>query len=41
MALQILLLLGFQSVYGYVYSQLALLVGLFMAGIAMGSWPWP
>jgi len=38
MALQILLLLAFQSVYGYVYSQLAVLVGLFMAGIALGSW---
>jgi len=38
MALQIFLLLAFQSVYGYVYSQLAVLVGLFMAGIALGSW---
>lgn len=38
MALQILLLLGFQSVYGYVYHQLAILVGLLMAGIALGSW---
>lgn len=37
MALQILLLLGFESVYGYVYHQLAILIGLFMAGIAMGS----
>ncbi len=38
MALQIFLLLAFQSIYGYVYSQLAVLVGLFMAGIALGSW---
>jgi spermidine synthase len=38
MALQILLLLGFQAVYGYVYTELALLIGLFMAGIALGSW---
>jgi spermidine synthase len=38
MALQIFLLLGFQAVYGYVYTELALLIGLFMAGIAMGSW---
>lgn len=38
MALQILLLLGFESVYGYVYHQLAILVGLLMAGIALGSW---
>ena len=38
MALQILLLLAFQSVYGYVYYQLAILIGLCMAGIALGSW---
>ena len=38
MALQIFLLLTFQSVYGYVYTQLAILIGLFMAGIALGSW---
>ena len=38
MVLQILLLLAFQSVYGYVYHQLAILIGLFMAGIALGSW---
>jgi len=38
MALQILLLLAFQSVYGYVYHQLAVLIALFMAGIAFGSW---
>ncbi len=38
MALQIFLLLGFQSVYGYVYHQLAILIAMFMAGIAFGSW---
>jgi spermidine synthase len=38
MALQILLLLGFQSIYGYVYHQLAILIALCMAGIALGSW---
>jgi spermidine synthase len=38
MALQILVLLGFESVYGYVYHQLAILIGLMMAGIAFGSW---
>ncbi|MGO8758143.1 MAG: hypothetical protein ACLQG3_08470 [Terracidiphilus sp.] len=38
MALQIFLLLGFQAIYGYVYTQLAILIGLFMAGIALGSW---
>ncbi len=37
-ALQIFLMLAFQSVYGYVYTQLAILIGLFMAGIALGSW---
>jgi spermidine synthase len=38
MTLQILLLLAFQSIYGYVYHQLAILIGLGMAGIAFGSW---
>jgi spermidine synthase len=38
MALQIFLLLGFQSLYGYVYHQLAILIGLCMAGLALGSW---
>jgi spermidine synthase len=38
MALLIFLLLGFQSVYGYVYHQLAILIAMFMAGIALGSW---
>jgi spermidine synthase len=38
MALQIFLLLGFQSVYGYVYQQLSILIGLCMGGIALGSW---
>jgi hypothetical protein len=38
MTLQILLLLGFESVYGYVYHQLSILIGLSMGGIALGSW---
>jgi spermidine synthase len=38
LALQIFLLLAFQAVYGYVYHQLTILVGLCMAGIAFGSW---
>jgi spermidine synthase len=38
MALEIFLLLGFQAVYGYVYTGLAILTGLLMAGIALGSW---
>jgi spermidine synthase len=36
--LQIVLLLAFQSIYGYIYYQLAILIGLCMAGIAFGSW---
>jgi spermidine synthase len=38
MSLQIFLLLAFQSVYGYVYHQLAILIAMFMAGIALGTW---
>ncbi len=38
MALQIFLLLAFQSVYGYVYHQLTILIAMCMAGIALGSW---
>ena len=37
-ALQVLVLLAFQAVYGYVYHQLAILIGTFMAGIACGNW---
>jgi spermidine synthase len=38
MALEVLLLLGFQAIYGYVYQQLALLVAAVMMGMAMGGW---
>jgi len=38
MALEIFVLLGFQAVYGYVYHQLAILIAMFMAGIAAGNW---
>jgi len=38
MSLQILLLLAFQAVFGFLYRELALLIGMFMAGIATGSW---
>jgi len=38
MALEVMLLLGFQAVYGYVYQQLALMIALFMVGLATGSW---
>lgn len=37
-SLEILLLLGFQAIYGYVYHQLAILIALFMTGMAVGSW---
>src|SRR5450759_981643 len=38
MTLQIFLLLAFQSIYGYVYHQLTILIAMCMAGIAFGSW---
>jgi spermidine synthase len=38
MGLELLLLLGFQAVYGYVYHQLAILIAMFMGGMALGSW---
>ena len=38
MSLEVLLLLGFQAIYGYVYHQLAILIALFMSGMALGSW---
>ena len=31
-------LLAFQSIYGYVYHQLTILIAMCMAGIAFGSW---
>jgi spermidine synthase len=36
--LEMLLLLAFQAVYGYVYRQLAVVIAAFMAGMALGSW---
>jgi spermidine synthase len=38
MTLQIFVLLAFQSVYGYVYHQLTILIAMCMAGIAIGGW---
>lgn len=38
LALEVLLLLGFQAIYGYVYQQLAIIIASFMAGMALGSW---
>ena len=37
MGLEILLLLAFQAVYGYVYQELAAIIAGFMAGMALGS----
>ena len=36
--LEMLLLLAFQAMYGYVYQQLAVVIAAFMAGMALGSW---
>jgi spermidine synthase len=38
LGLEILLLLGFQALYGYVYHELTILVALFMVGMALGGW---
>jgi spermidine synthase len=36
--MEILLLLAFQAVYGYVYHQLAIVIAGFMGGLACGAW---
>ena len=38
MALEIVLLYTFQSLYGYVYGQVGLVMGVFMFGLVLGSW---
>jgi len=38
LGLEIVLLLGFQALYGYVYHELTILVALFMVGVALGGW---
>ncbi len=38
MSLELTALLAFQSIYGYVYQKLALIVAAFMAGLALGGW---
>ena len=38
LGLEVLLLLGFQALYGYVYQQLSILVAVFMVGMAAGAW---
>ena len=37
-SLELTALLAFQSIYGYVYKELALIVAAFMAGLAFGGW---
>ena len=37
-ALEILLILGFQIIYGYAYYLLSIIISLFMGGLAAGSW---
>jgi len=38
MGLEIVLLLGFQAIYGFVYQELAIIIAGFMVGMALGSW---
>lgn len=38
MTLEIVLLLGLQSLYGYVYGVIGYVVGVLMLGLAMGAW---
>ncbi len=35
---EMVLLLAFQSYYGYVYQQIGIIIGVFMIGLAAGSW---
>jgi len=37
-AIEILLLLGFQALFGYVYQQLAVVIAAFHGGMALGAW---
>jgi spermidine synthase len=37
-ALEVVLLLGFQALYGSLYRQVGLVVTVFMAGVAIGAW---
>ena len=37
-SLEVVLILGFQVLYGYVYQQLAVIVAGYMVGLALGSW---
>ncbi len=40
-SLQVLLLISFQIINGYVYQQMGLLITFFMGGLAVGSLRWP
>ena len=37
-ALEVVLLLGYQALYGSLYRQVGLVVTVFMAGLAVGAW---
>jgi spermidine synthase len=38
MVLEILILMGFQALHGYVYAEIGLIVAAFMGGLAIGAW---
>ncbi|HEX8925017.1 MAG TPA: fused MFS/spermidine synthase, partial [Terriglobales bacterium] len=38
MGSEIILLLGFEAIYGYVFDEIAIVIAGFMAGMAVGSW---
>lgn len=38
MGLEVLLLYNFQSLYGYLYSMIGVLIALFMLGLTLGAW---
>lgn len=38
MAIEIIIILGFQIFYGYLYYKIALIITVLMAGMALGSW---
>ncbi len=38
MSLQVALLFAFQSVYGFIYEAIGMIIALFMGGLALGAW---
>jgi spermidine synthase len=38
MTIEIIIILAFQAIYGYVYFQIASIIASFMTGLALGSW---